>query len=116
MNKVNTKVTLRWDIRHSKRINGPEKKYLIKRLGNRVNKQGVMLISSQGSRSQIINKQHVLTLLEQLLNLAATRPKHRRPTSPTKTSIINRLKSKKQLSMKKQRRGEGRHLKDNGFD
>lgn len=93
VNKVATAIQLRFDIRASSL---PEalKERLLARRDQRISREGVLIIKSQGSRSQEANRAEALERLRDLL-LGATRvPKKRRPTRPTLASQKRRVEHK----------------------
>jgi ribosome-associated protein len=102
VNKTNTKVSLSWNVLASGIISPEIKERLSKKL--RLTKEGDLIVYSQGSRSQLQNKQEALEKLLFIINQALYIPKKRRPTKRTKGSIQRRLTSKKHLSDKKANR------------
>ena len=107
MNKVNTKVTLRWDVANSQLLDEEQKALLFKKLGKRLTNDGVLVLSSQEERSQLANKEDVQAKLDELLIKAFAKKKKRKPTKPTKASVEKRLEEKKKQGEKKKwRRGE----------
>ncbi len=104
VNKVNTKVGLRWDIANSGAITEEQKLFLFGKLANKLTKEGVLVFSSQEARSQLANKQKVIEKLDQLLAKAFAIKPRRKPTKPTKASKERRLKNKKQQAEKKEGR------------
>ena len=101
VNKVNTKVTLRWDVLHSGVLSEDQRAIIVAKLAKVINKDGEVVLSAEGSRSQLQNKEEVLGKLDLLFKRAFTVPKVRKATKPTKSSIKKRLASKKKLSEKK---------------
>ena len=67
---------------------------LLARADQRITRQGVIVIKAQTSRSQEMNRTEALARLQSLVDAAAVRPKHRRPTKPTRSSQQRRLDSK----------------------
>lgn len=104
VNKVNSKVTLQWDVVNSARLQPEQKTRILQRLQSRLSSGGVLTIVSQESRSQLQNRDLVMTKLDELLQKAFAPVKKRRKTKPTKASSQRRLESKKRDSEKKQRR------------
>jgi ribosome-associated protein len=98
---VESKVTLQFDIPNSLVLTEEEKQVLLKKLGSQITKDGVLAISAQESRSQLKNKESVLAKFEKLVSRAFIRKKARKATKPTKGSVRDRIKSKKQRSEKK---------------
>ena len=101
MNKLNTKVTLRWDVVRSATLSEDQRAIIVAKLAKVINKDGEVILSAERSRSQLQNKEDVLGKLDSLLKRAFTVPKVRKATKPTKSSIKKRLASKKKLSEKK---------------
>lgn len=101
VNKVNTKVTLRFDVANSVVLNEEEKVLLFKKLASKLTNEGVLVISSQDKRSQLQNKEAALIKLERLLSRAFEKKKPRRKTKPSKQSVQDRLAGKKKNAEKK---------------
>jgi len=108
VNKVSTKVELRFNLLLSSLFSDQEKEILFRKLKNKINKEGELLIISQSERSQLLNKQVVIEKFYLLISKALTFPKFRRATSPTFSSKLKRLEAKKNRgSIKKLRKGSG---------
>ena len=105
VNKVNSKITLRWDIVNSQIIRDDEKRIIRDRLSSFLTKDGVLMLSAQDKRSQLQNKEAVMEKLDVLLAKALTVKKQRKPTKPSKSAKAERLKKKKLISEKKKWRG-----------
>lgn len=101
VNKVNTKVTLKWDVANSQVLTPEEKEIILTKLTSRLTSEGVLLLSSQDKRSQLQNKEAVIEKFDMLLTKAFKKKKARKPTKPSKGSVQARIKSKKQISEKK---------------
>ena len=101
VNKVETKVTVRFDVAGSGLLTDDEKGILLRKLGSRLTKEGVLIISSQDSRSQLQNKENALLKLDNLLARAFEKKKIRKATRPTKSSKKKRVLSKKLHGEKK---------------
>lgn len=104
VNKVSSRVELRFSVDFSNELTAGEKLRIFLKLKNRINSNGELVLTSQTERSQLANKEkvteHFLSLIEKTLTL----PKHRKKTSPTKASRIKRLDSKKLIGIKKRLR------------
>jgi ribosome-associated protein len=100
VNKVNTKVTLKWDVLHSV-IDDTQREMISKKLHTRLTKEGILILTSQDKRSQLQNKEAVILKLEELLNKAFTPKKARKATKPGKAAKQTRLQEKKQHAEKK---------------
>ena len=101
VNKVNTKVTLKFDITHSQVLTEEEKHILSSKLASRLTNDGILILSSQDKRSQLQNKEEVVRKLDKLLAKALEKKKTRKATKPSKGAVQNRIKKKKQHSEKK---------------
>ena len=93
VNKVSTAIHLRFDIKASSL---PElyKQSLLKMKDRRINKDGIIVIKSQQTRSQEKNREIALERLVELVKKAAVIPKKRRVTKPSRSSQRKRLDSK----------------------
>lgn len=98
VNKTSTAVELRFDVRGSPSLPQDVKDRLVALAGSRMTQDGVLVIFSQTSRSQELNRQDARERLLDLIRRAAVRPKRRRPTKPTYASKMERLKSKTRRS------------------
>jgi ribosome-associated protein len=108
VNKVSTKVELRFNLRTSSAFSEKEKEILFRKLKNKINKDGELLIVSQAERTQLLNKQVSIEKFYKLISTALTIPKKRSSTKPTYTSKLNRLEEKKNRgSIKKLRKDKG---------
>jgi ribosome-associated protein len=101
VNKVNTRVELRFNITGSSLLRDEEKTKIQSVLGNRINKEGFLILVSQSERSQLANKKKVTERFYKLLRKALMPVKKRKPTRPTLASKERRIESKKLLSRKK---------------
>jgi ribosome-associated protein len=63
--------------------------------GNRLTREGVLVIIAQRHRTQEQNRRDARERLIALVRRAAVRPKPRRPTKPTAGSRERRIESKK---------------------
>lgn len=103
VNKVSTAIHLKFDIVASSL---PEeiKQRLLSLNDQRVSKDGVFIIKSQQSRSQLQNKEEALLRLQSFIAQALVISKKRKKTQPTKSSQKKRLNSKvKHGELKKSR-------------
>jgi len=104
VNKVNTKVELRFNIGQSAILTEDQKEIVKIKLSSKINQEGELILISQEKRSQIQNKQLVIEKFYQLINKALTPRKRRLRTKATQASKEKRLKNKKEHSEKKSRR------------
>jgi ribosome-associated protein len=105
VNKVETKVELRFKIQDSQILEENQKEILRQKLKNQINQEDELLIVSQENRTQLKNKEAVVKRFKKLLKEALTEPKKRKKVQPTKAMIEARLKNKKEQGEKKEMRG-----------
>lgn len=104
VNRVNTKVNLRFDIVNSVLLTNDEKQLILNRLSSKITGRGFLRLSAQAERSQLMNKQAVIQKFNILLEKAFFVKKKRKATRPSKSAIQKRLDDKKILSEKKMQR------------
>lgn len=104
VNKVETKVTLFFDVANTGLLDPDQKKLLYLRQKNRINKKGILILHCDTERSQLANKKKVQERFLEILKSALKRKAVRKKTKPSKSKQEERLKKKKMLSEKKQRR------------
>lgn len=107
VNKVESAVQLRFDVRRSPSLPEDVKVRLEKLAGRRLTGEGVLVITAQRFRTQERNREDALERLIALIREATERPKPRRPTRPTLASKRRRLEAKGRRSNIK----KGRSLK-----
>ena len=101
VNKVNTKVILRLDVKRSGVLNDHQKEALLTKLASRITKEGVLVLTAENKRTQLQNREVVLKKLDKLLAQAFAIRKKRKSTTPTKASVKKRLDEKKLKAEKK---------------
>ena len=104
VNKVATAVELRFDIRHSPNLPPPVRARAERLAGQRLTLDGVIVIRAESYRTQERNRADARERLLHLLRRAATAPKRRVKTRPTRASVERRLKSKARRGQVKQMR------------
>jgi ribosome-associated protein len=107
VNKVESAVQLRFDVRQSPSLPEDVKVRLERLAGRRLTNDGVLIITAQRFRTQERNREDALARLVELVRQATERPKPRRPTRPTLASKRRRLEAKGRRSdIKKGRSGK----------
>ena len=101
VNKVNTRVTLRFDVMQSLILTAHQKTLVNNKLNNRINKEGQLIVACEETRSQLRNKEIALELLHQLVAMALKPVVKRKATKPSRSAKLKRLKNKKKLGEKK---------------
>ncbi|MEZ0170479.1 alternative ribosome rescue aminoacyl-tRNA hydrolase ArfB [Microvirga sp. TS319] len=94
VNKVETAVQLRFDVRGSPSLPEDVKARLERIAGKRLTNEGVLIITAQRFRMQERNREDAVNRLVELIRQATERPKPRRPTRPTLASKKRRLEAK----------------------
>jgi ribosome-associated protein len=106
VNKVNTKVELRFSVNASPSLSDREKELVTSRLKNKINSEGDLIIISQSERTQFMNKKKAEEKFFKQLASALTLKKKRKSTKPTYASQEERIESKKKRSKIKQLRNK----------
>ncbi len=104
VNKVNSRIELRFSVTDSAILSDDEKTVLLSKLATKLTDDGILIITSQVSRSQLENKELCIEKFYKLVEKALTPSKSRRATKPTAASKRKRLDEKKVNSEKKQLR------------
>jgi ribosome-associated protein len=108
VNKVSSKVDLRFDFEHSAALPDALKARLRTRAAARLDAAGRIRIISQLTRNQADNLQDARLKLAELLAAAQVVPKRRRKTKPSRAKKAARVAQKREHSAKKQNRGRVR--------
>ncbi len=104
VNTTDSQVELRWYVDASGAFTRQEKQRIKARLGNRITKDGVLILRSSEQRSQHRNREDARDRLASLLAGALQVEKRRRRTRPTRASQRRRVENKR-------RRGEKKRLR-----
>jgi ribosome-associated protein len=105
VNKVSTKMELRFHVDNSELLTDEEKVLVQEKLASRITNDGFLQVVSQTERSQLQNKEQAIARFYELLRQALTRQKKRTATKPSRSSVRKRLESKRKQSDKKAGRG-----------
>jgi len=101
VNKVSTKVEIRFHVASSQLLTDPEKEVILAKLANKISIEGYLIIVAQTERSQLKNKEIAIGKFYTLIEKALTPRIKRKPTKPTKASKEKRLESKRIHAEKK---------------
>ena len=104
VNKVSTAVQLRFDAAASPSLDDRIRRRLRALAGTRMTAEGVIVIDARRHRTQAKNREDARERLIELLREAATPPKHRRKTAPSRAARERRVESKRHRSETKERR------------
>ena len=104
VNKVNSKIELRFNIQESSILNENQKEILSSKLSSKISTEGFFIIVSQRDRSQLVNKEDAISKFYQLIEKALRPVKLRKSTRPTRSSVEKRLTGKRMKGDIKQNR------------
>ena len=105
VNKVESRVTLLFDLDASSSLDEEQKVAIRSRLGSRINKEGVLRVVSQRHRTQAANRNAARERFEILLREALAERPERRPTHVPGAAKRRRREEKRRRSdLKRQRR------------
>jgi ribosome-associated protein len=112
VNKVNTRVTLWFDVVNSPSLSQEQKELIMSRLGSRISREGVLRVISQQTRSQLANREAAVERFVELLSTALKLRRSRRKTGISRIAKLKRLEEKKQHSMLKRERSKRVPIED----
>ena len=104
VNKVNTRVTLFFDIANSSALSAVEKSRIRRKLATRISKAGLMRVVSQKYRTQSANRGAAIERFAELLRGALKTAALRKKTKISFSEKQKRLQEKKQRSLLKKQR------------
>lgn len=104
VNKASTKVEVQFNVEQSEALSEAEKLRLSKKLENRINSDGFIVMQCGDTRSQHRNKAVVIDRIIALLTENLKVKKKRKKSKPSRAAIEKRLKQKKQKAIKKSNR------------
>ena len=104
VNKVESKVELRWNVRGSSVLRDDDRLWLLGRLASRLTGDGTLIVTSQVTRDQQKNREDAASKLALIVRAALERPKTRRATRPTRGSQKRRVEAKRHRSEIKRNR------------
>jgi len=103
VNKVETRVTIEVDV-DALPLPDERKQLVRERLSGRINRDGILHVTSQTERTQSANRDRALARLEELLREAVTPRKRRKPTRTPKSQKQKRLEQKRRRAETKRLR------------
>ncbi|TGE20486.1 aminoacyl-tRNA hydrolase [Hymenobacter aquaticus] len=106
VNKVESRVELRFHIGNSQLLSDEQKQTLLAKLASKLTTEGELLLTAQEDRSQLRNRETVVQKFYDTLRKALHKPKARKATKPSKGAVRQRLESKKKHGEKKASRGK----------
>jgi len=112
VNKVNTRVTLFFDVANCGSFSSVQRQRILKRLATRANKDGIIRVVSQRYRTQKANRRVAVERLQELLRGALKKKPVRRKTRVPKAVKQRRLEEKRRRSLLKQQRAKRSFAED----
>lgn len=101
VNKVSSKVELRFHVANSQLLTEAEKALVQEKLASYITGEGYLQLICQEGRSQLANKESCVKKFYELLKRAFAKQKARKPTKPSHAARQERLAGKKQHAEKK---------------
>lgn len=106
VNKTETKVEARFEVDASDALTPSEKRKVHRELSNRISKEGILAVSSDSRRSQVLNRGAAVKKLLRLIKKALRARKRRKGPRSLKANPKKRLDNKRRQSEKKALRGK----------
>jgi len=101
VNKTSSKIELTFDLENSRALSNREKETLKEKLASKLTKEHQLIIFCEETRSQHKNKELAIKRFLRLLKKSLIKPKKRKPTKPSRSSIIKNVEKNKRNSLKK---------------
>lgn len=101
VNRTATRVELLFDVRNSPSLSAEQRLLILHRLRHYIDQRGVLHLFSQGTRSQLRNREEVVERLRVLLDRSLQVPRKRLATRPSPASRERRLLNKRRQSSRK---------------
>src|SRR5437879_5110547 len=104
VNKVSSHVTLMFEVEASTALSDENKRHVREKLAGRINKEGVLQVVSQRTRSQELNRTDVIERFSELMRSALTPQRPRIKTRIPRAAHERRIEEKKKRGLTKQDR------------
>lgn len=101
VNKVETRVELLFDVRHSSSLSADQRERILEKLSRRIDADGVLRVVASASRSQWENKERAIEAFADLVREALKIRPMRKKTRPSGSSRERRLRQKKRRQQTK---------------
>ena len=105
VNKVATAAQLRYDVARSPALSAAVRQRLVARVGSRLTRDGVLIITARRFRTQERNRADAVERLVELIRSVATPPRPRRKTKTPRAAKARRVDEKRRRSVTKRLRG-----------
>ena len=104
VNKVNSRLTLHFDVQGSSNLSTTQKSHILSSLANRVTARGIFRLDCQKHRMQSMNRAELIVRFSTLLRDALTPKRYRVATRISKSVKERRLDQKKRRGQVKKKR------------
>jgi ribosome-associated protein len=104
VNTSSTRVELLWNLERSRSVSAEQRDRLRDKLAARLDADGNVRVVASANRSQLRNREDAEVRLATLIRRALVVPKARKKTRPSRGAVEKRLRTKKEISRKKQDR------------
>ncbi|MDH3290673.1 MAG: alternative ribosome rescue aminoacyl-tRNA hydrolase ArfB [Gemmatimonadota bacterium] len=104
VNTSSTRVEVRWSVAMSPSLTDRQRERLLRRLGSRIDRNGVLRVVAAARRSQYQNRQAALERLQEIVEGALTEPKPRKQTTVSRAARRARLEAKRRRAATKRDR------------
>lgn len=104
VNKLETRVTLRFDLAGSAALSEEQKARLRERLATRITRDGILQVTSQRHRTQAANREAAVERFAELLRENLREEPPRKKTRPSRAAKARRLEGKRRRSQRKRER------------
>jgi ribosome-associated protein len=106
VNKVASKVDLRWNLRTSSALTEDDRLWLLDKLRSRLTGDGTLIVTSTATRDQLKNRDDATSKLALIVRTALFRPKPRKATKVSRGAKRRRVADKRHhAEIKRNRRG-----------
>ena len=95
VNKVASKVELRWNPTTSAALGDEDRAWLVQRLASRLTSDGTLIVTSTATRDQLKNRDDATGKLALIVRAALDRPKPRKATRPSRGAKRRRVADKR---------------------
>ena len=109
VNKVASKAEVRWTPGTSSALSADDRAWLLTKLGGRLTTDGELIVVSEKTRDQVVNREDATEKLVAIVKAALFRPKPRKKTKPSRGAKERRLGEKKRRAVVKAGRGRAAH-------
>ena len=106
VNKVSSKVDLRWNVAESRALAAEDRDWLMQQLRSKLLADGTLIVTSTLTRDQIKNRADAESKLILIVRTALDRPKPRKPTKVSKGAKRRRVEEKRHKAEIKKNRSD----------